>query len=160
MAHPHQKRLRHTMLAAALAGAGPALALQPAKLTVSRPAEHAGAAGNAANFTGEVDVRVLRAADPYDSPSSALVHFEPGARTVWHTHPAGQTLVVMVGTGYVQRWGGPMEIMRAGDVVWIPPGVKHWHGAAPDVAMDHVAITETRDGRNVDWLEPVDATTP
>lgn len=117
-------------------------------------------AGNAANFTGRVGMKLLMESNPGDSPSSAWVRFEPSARTVWHTHPAGQTLVVMTDAGRVQRWGGPVETIHAGNVVWIPPGVKHWQGAALDVAMDHVAITQTCDGGNVEWLEAVDAVTP
>ncbi|MEZ5676807.1 MAG: cupin domain-containing protein [Thalassovita sp.] len=85
----------------------------------------------------------------------ANVTFEPGARTAWHTHPLGQTLVVMAGTGRVQRWGGPIEEIRTGDVVWFAPGEKHWHGAAPDSAMTHMAIQEVLDGKAVDWMEKV-----
>jgi 4-carboxymuconolactone decarboxylase len=83
------------------------------------------------------------------------VTFEPGARSAWHTHPRGQTLIVTTGTGRVQQWGGPVQELHAGDVVWTPPGVKHWHGAAPTTAMTHTAIQESVDGRNVDWLEKV-----
>jgi 4-carboxymuconolactone decarboxylase len=83
------------------------------------------------------------------------VTFQPGARTAWHMHPAGQTLIVGAGVGRVQQWGSPAEEIRFGDVVRIPPGVKHWHGAAPDAAMTHLAITETIDGRGVEWMEPV-----
>ena len=79
--------------------------------------------------------------------------FEPGARTAWHTHPMGQTLVVTAGVGRVQRWGDPVQQIQAGDVVWIPPGQKHWHGAAPTTAMTHIAITELWEGKAVDWLE-------
>ena len=83
------------------------------------------------------------------------VTFEPGARTAWHTHPLGQTLVVTAGLGWAQREGGPIEEIRAGDVVWFPPGLKHWHGATPTTAMTHVAIQESVDGKNVDWMEKV-----
>jgi 4-carboxymuconolactone decarboxylase len=83
------------------------------------------------------------------------VTFEPGARSAWHTHPRGQALIVTSGTGRVQQWGGPVQEIRAGDVVWTPPGVKHWHGAAPTTAMTHTAIQESLDGRNVEWLEKV-----
>ncbi|HWX47810.1 MAG TPA: cupin domain-containing protein [Roseomonas sp.] len=85
----------------------------------------------------------------------ATVTFEPGARTAWHTHPLGQTLLVLSGLGRVQREGGPVEEIRPGDIVWFEPGEKHWHGAAPDCAMSHVAIAEAQDGRSVDWLEKV-----
>jgi 4-carboxymuconolactone decarboxylase len=87
--------------------------------------------------------------------SAAYVTFEPGARSAWHTHPLGQTLVVTAGSGRVRRWGGPIEEIRPGDVVRIPPGLKHWHGASPDAAMTHIAIQEHRDGKAVDWLEKV-----
>jgi len=80
------------------------------------------------------------------------VTFEPGARTAWHTHPLGQTLIVTTGVGRVQRWGGPVEEIRPGDVVWFPPGEKHWHGASPTTAMTHIAIQERLDGKVVDWL--------
>ena len=85
----------------------------------------------------------------------ASVTFEPGARTAWHTHPLGQTLIVTAGCGRAQRWGGPIEEIRPGDVVWIPPGEKHWHGAAPTTAMTHIAIQEQLDGKVVDWMEQV-----
>jgi len=87
--------------------------------------------------------------------SGARVTFDPGARTAWHTHPAGQTLVVTAGTGRVQRWGDPVDEIRQGDVVWIPPGQKHWHGAAPNSSMTHIAITEQLDGKTVEWMEKV-----
>jgi len=106
-------------------------------------------------FTGSVRVdRLFQANDP-SRTSGAYVTFEPGARTAWHTHPLGQTLIVTAGSGRVQAWGGPIEEIRPGDVVWIPPGQKHWHGAAPATAMTHIAITEQLDGKSVDWLEKV-----
>lgn len=85
----------------------------------------------------------------------ASVTFEPGARTAWHTHPLGQTLIVTAGLGWVRRDGGPVEEIRPGDVVWIPPGVKHWHGASATTAMTHLAIQESLDGKPVEWLEKV-----
>jgi quercetin dioxygenase-like cupin family protein len=87
--------------------------------------------------------------------AGATVTFEPGARTAWHTHPLGQTLIVISGCGRAQRWGGPIEEIRPGDIVWFPPEEKHWHGAAPTTAMTHIAIQETLDGKAVDWLEKV-----
>ena len=87
--------------------------------------------------------------------SGASVTFEPGARTAWHTHPLGQTLIVTAGCGRAQRWGGPIEEIRPGDVIWFPPGEKHWHGAAPTTAMTHIAIGEKLDGKVVDWMEKV-----
>ena len=95
-----------------------------------------------------------------DAPAPArvralLVRFEPGARTNWHTHPLGQTLYVTAGVGRTQAEGGPVREIKAGDVIWIPPGEKHWHGAAPDAFMTHVAIQESQDGVTANWLEPV-----
>ena len=95
-----------------------------------------------------------------DAPAPARIRcnrvsFEPGARTAWHTHPLGQTLHVVMGCGRVQTWGGPVQEIRAGDTVWIPPGEKHWHGASPTVAMTHIAIQEALDGKAVEWLEHV-----
>lgn len=86
---------------------------------------------------------------------SSAVFFEPGPRTAWHTHPRGQVLIVTAATGRVQRWGGAVDEIHTGDVVWIPPGAKHWHGAGPTTAMTHIAIAENRDGKGVDWLEKV-----
>ena len=86
---------------------------------------------------------------------SAWVRFEPGARTAWHTHPLGQTLHVTAGVGRVQTWSGPIREIRAGDTVWIPPGEKHWHGAAPNMAMTHIAMQEALEGKHVEWLEKV-----
>jgi quercetin dioxygenase-like cupin family protein len=106
-------------------------------------------------FTGSVRVDPLfRAPDPA-RVSGSSVTFEPGARTAWHTHPLGQTLIVTSGFGWVQREGGPIEEIRPGDVVWFPPGEKHWHGAAPTTAMTHLAIQEALNGKAVDWLEKV-----
>src|ERR1700674_5788836 len=95
-----------------------------------------------------------------DAPAPARIRasrvsFEPGARTNWHTHPLGQTLIITSGLGWVQRDGGPIEEVRPGDVVWFPPGLKHWHGATPTTAMTHIAIQETLDGKVVDWMEKV-----
>ncbi|MCC6776410.1 MAG: cupin domain-containing protein [Hyphomicrobiales bacterium] len=106
-------------------------------------------------FTGEVRIDPLHTASEPARAGAGCVTFEPGARTAWHTHPLGQTLIIMFGCGWVQREGGPVEVVRAGDVVWFPPGLKHWHGATPTTAMTHIAIQETLDGRNVDWLEKV-----
>jgi len=107
-------------------------------------------------FTGTVrlDPLFLKAEEP-SHVTGASVTFEPGARTAWHTHPLGQTLIVTAGCGRVQRDGGPVEEIRPGDVVWFPPGEKHWHGASPDTAMTHIAIQETLDGSSVEWMEKV-----
>jgi quercetin dioxygenase-like cupin family protein len=111
--------------------------------------------GPDAYFTGTVRIDPLFQAPEPARVVGASVTFEPGARTAWHTHPLGQTLVVTAGCGLVQRWGGPIEEIRPGDVVWFPPGEKHWHGAAPTTAMTHLAIQEALDGRPVEWLEHV-----
>ena len=111
--------------------------------------------GPAEYFTGTVRVDPLfQAADPA-RVVGASVTFEPGARTAWHTHPLGQTLIVTAGSGRVQRWGGQIEDIRPGDVIWIPPGEKHWHGASAMTAMTHLAIQERLDGKAVDWMEQV-----
>ena len=106
-------------------------------------------------FTGIVRIDPLFTAPDPARVSGALVTFEPGARTAWHTHPLGQTLIVTAGCGRAQREGGPVEEIRPGDIVWFPPGEKHWHGASPTTAMSHIAIQEARDGKVVDWLEQV-----
>jgi quercetin dioxygenase-like cupin family protein len=106
-------------------------------------------------FTGTVRIDPLFSAPEPARVNGASVTFEPGARTAWHTHPLGQTLIVTAGLGRVQREGGPIEEIRPGDVVWIPPGEKHWHGASPATAMTHIAIQESLGGKVVDWLEPV-----
>jgi 4-carboxymuconolactone decarboxylase len=111
--------------------------------------------GSADNFTGTVRILGPFQATAPARVSGATVTFEPGARTAWHTHPLGQTLIVTAGTGRVQRWGDPVDEIRQGDVIWIPPGQKHWHGAAPNTSMTHIAITEQLDGKTVDWLEKV-----
>jgi quercetin dioxygenase-like cupin family protein len=106
-------------------------------------------------FTGAVRIDPLFQAPEPARATAGCVTFEPSARTAWHTHPLGQTLVIMSGLGWVQREGGPIEEVRPGDVVWFPPGLKHWHGASPTNAMTHIAVQETLNGRNVDWLEKV-----
>lgn len=111
--------------------------------------------GPAAWFTGTVRIDPLFNGFDPARVQGASVTFEPGARTAWHTHPLGQTLVVTAGLGRVQREGGPVEEVRPGDVVWFAPGERHWHGASPSTAMTHVAVHEVKDGKSVDWLEPV-----
>jgi quercetin dioxygenase-like cupin family protein len=106
-------------------------------------------------FTGTVRVDPLFQAPEPARAAGAYVTFEPGARTAWHTHPLGQTLIVTSGFGRVQREGGPIEEIEPGDVVWFPPGLKHWHGASPTTAMTHIAIQESLDGKAVDWMEKV-----
>ncbi len=109
----------------------------------------------AENFTGTVRLDSPFRADAPARIGGGIVTFEPGARTNWHTHPLGQTLIVTSGLGLAQCWGGPIEEIRPGDVVWFPPGVKHWHGASPTTAMTHIAIAEQLDGKTSDWLEKV-----
>jgi quercetin dioxygenase-like cupin family protein len=111
--------------------------------------------GPEAWFTGKVRLDPLFSAPEPARAAGARVTFEPGARTAWHTHPLGQTLIVTAGLGRAQREGGPIEEIRPGDVVWFPPGEKHWHGASPTTAMTHIAIQEQQDGKAVDWLEKV-----
>jgi quercetin dioxygenase-like cupin family protein len=106
-------------------------------------------------FSGTVWIDLLFQAPDPALVQGASVTFEPGARTAWHTHPLGQTLIVTAGCGWAQREGGPIEEIRPGDVVWFPPGEKHWHGAAPTTAMTHIAIQEKLDGKVVDWMEKV-----
>ncbi|MDS9467479.1 cupin domain-containing protein [Paracoccus sp. MBLB3053] len=106
-------------------------------------------------FTGTVRVDPLFAAEEPGRTAGAHVTFEPGARTAWHTHPAGQTLIVTFGRGRVQREGGPIEEIAQGDIVWFPAGEKHWHGASSDTAMSHIAIQESIDGTSVTWMEHV-----
>ncbi len=110
---------------------------------------------NSDYFTGAVfQDPIIDAPDPARL-RGARVSFEPGARTNWHTHPLGQTLYVTDGIGRVQTWGGPVRVIRPGDTIWIPPGEKHWHGAAPDHAMVHLAFHENLDGIHINWMEPV-----
>ena len=106
-------------------------------------------------FTGTVRIDPLFNAFDAARVQGAAVTFEPGARTAWHTHPLGQTLIVMSGLGRAQRWAGPVEEIRPGDVVWFAPGEKHWHGASPATAMTHIAVQEAKDGKTVEWMEQV-----
>lgn len=128
---------------------------QTPTVEVTRVGTQASFAGPAEWFGGTVRVDPLFPAAEPARASGALVTFEPGARTHWHTHPLGQTLIVTAGCGRVQAWGGPEQEIRPGDVVSIPPGVKHWHGAAPTTAMSHIAVQEQLDGTAVTWLEAV-----
>lgn len=124
-------------------------------MNIKRSGSQPSTQGAAEYFTGTVRIDPL-----FDAPSPARVFgasvtFEPGARTAWHTHPLGQTLIVTAGCGLAQRWGGPIEEIRSGDVIWFAPGEKHWHGAAPTTAVTHIAIVEKLDGKTADWLEQV-----
>ena len=120
------------------------------------PAGHAPSRSGPADwFTGRVRIDPLFNPDAPDRVQGALVTFDPGARTAWHTHPLGQTLIVTAGLGRCQSAGGPVRVIRPGDTVVFAPGERHWHGAAPDRGMSHIAIHEVQDGRSVDWLELV-----
>ena len=159
---------RRRMLAATgglagLAAFGPAAAQAP-NVTTSRTecndADHpkrlaALRKGPAEYFTGTVRIDALFQTPDPARVGGASVTFEPGARTAWHTHPLGQTLIITSGLGWVQREGGPVEEVRPGDVIWFPPGLKHWHGATPTTSMTHIAIHESLNGNNVDWMEQV-----
>jgi len=121
-------------------------------MEIKRVGWQASAKGPSEWFTGSVRIDPLFQAPDPALVSGANVTFEPGARTAWHTHPLGQTLIVKAGCGLAQRAGGPIEEIRPGDVVWFPPGEKHWHGATPTTAMTHIAIQEKLDGKVVDWM--------
>jgi quercetin dioxygenase-like cupin family protein len=124
-------------------------------MEITRAGSQPSGKGPADWFTGTVRIDPLFPVRDPARTAGASVTFEPGARTAWHTHPLGQTLIVTAGCGRVQRWGGPVEEIKPGDVVWFPPGEKHWHGAAPTTAMTHIAIQEQLDGKVVEWLEKV-----
>lgn len=120
------------------------------QIRITRRASEPPRPAPAAYFTGSVQIDAPFQGSAPARVSGARVAFAPGARTAWHTHPLGQTLIVTAGTGRVQRWGDPVDEMQTGDVVWIPPGQKHWHGAAPGASMTHLAITERLDGKTVE----------
>ena len=147
---------QRALLGAALSVAAPfAGAVEPPAQQITRAGTQSSVAGPAATFVGKVRVDPLFPADEEVQASSAYVSFEPGARSAWHTHPAGQRLVVISGVGLTQEWGRPPQQIHAGDVVVCPAGVKHWHGAAPHSAMTHLAVTGVEQGKSVVWLEPV-----
>ncbi len=124
-------------------------------MEIKRSGSQPSAKGPTDWFAGMVRIDPLFQAPTPARVSGSAVTFEPRARTAWHTHPLGQTLIVTFGLGWVQRDGGPIEEIRPGDVVWFPPGEKHWHGATPTTAMSHIAIQESLDGKAVDWMEKV-----
>lgn len=126
-----------------------------ARIVIARDGAGPARKAPAENFTGTVTVAPVFRAGDGSTTSGSFVTFQPGARTAWHTHPEGQTLIVTAGTGWVGGWGAPVREMRTGEVVRIPPGVKHWHGATQTSTMTHVAIQDSRDGKPVDWLEKV-----
>jgi quercetin dioxygenase-like cupin family protein len=124
-------------------------------MEIKRSGSHPSGNGPAEYFTGAVRLeRLIEAPEPARVRGSHVT-FQPGARTAWHTHPLGQTLIVISGLGRAQRWGGPIEEIRPGDVVWFAPGEKHWHGASPTTAMTHIAIQEALNGKHVDWMDKV-----
>jgi quercetin dioxygenase-like cupin family protein len=147
--------MRHLIATAAALGV---LATAPASAEstqISPNGSRPSAKGAAQYFTGSVIVDPLYAANDSTSSSGGVVTFEPGARSAWHTHPAGQVLIVTSGTGWVQEEGGQKREIKPGDVIWTPPGVKHWHGATATNAVSHIAITNMVGGKNVDWMEKV-----
>jgi quercetin dioxygenase-like cupin family protein len=125
------------------------------RISISRSGSQPSSKGSADYFTGSVRIDPLfKANDPLRA-SGGRVAFEPGARTAWHSHPYGQILIVTAGSGWIQQWGGPIEEIRQGDVVRIPPGVKHWHGATATTGMTHIALQEQLDDKAVEWMEKV-----
>jgi len=124
-------------------------------MKILRPESRPSRTAPASNFTGVVLQDPLFKAETPGRAQINLVTFTPGARTNWHTHPLGQILYVLNGSGRVQCWGRPIELVHAGDVIWFPAGEKHWHGAGPDTAMVHFSLTEFLDGKGADWMEPV-----
>lgn len=124
-------------------------------MEIKRSGSQPSAKGPAQFFTGDVRIDPLAETPDPSQVLAASVTFEPGARTAWHTHPLGQTLIVTSGYGWTQCWGEAKVEIRPGDVVWCPPGTKHWHGATPMTAMTHIAILQKLDGKSVDWLEHV-----
>ena len=143
-----------TLLALGVATAGIAADAMKPQLTVMRLHDRPTIEGPAANFTGKV--KIDRQVRPEDSrPLGSMVSFEPGARTAWHTHPLGQTLIVTSGCGWIQVEGGKKEEIRAGDVIWTPPNAKHWHGAQPGSPLSHYSIVEPLNGSSAAWMEKV-----
>ena len=146
------KQFIGTAVSLAVLGAAPCFA---ESTVISPNGSRPAAKGPAQYFTGSVIVEPLFGANASSAYTGGLVIFEPGARSAWHTHPAGQTLIVTSGTGWVQEEGGRKREIKPGDVIWTPPGVKHWHGATATTSMGHIAITNMTDGKNVDWMEKV-----
>lgn len=124
-------------------------------MDIKRNGSQPSAKGQAEYFTGTVRIDNLNQAPDPGRVGVVSVTFEPGARTAWHSHPLGQTLIVTAGSGRIQNWNGPIEEIQPGDVAWCPPGEKHWHGAAPTTAMTHISIVEQAEGKSADWMEHV-----
>ena len=143
------------ILLVAMAGLAQAAETDRPSQSIARAGSQPSLKGPAEYFTGNVRVDPLFPAKDAAQFSGAYVTFEPGARSAWHVHPTGQHLLVVAGVGRTGEWGGKVEEIKAGDVIWCPPKVKHWHGAAPATAMTHIAITGTLNGKNVEWMEKV-----
>jgi quercetin dioxygenase-like cupin family protein len=149
-AHANQAR------AGSGSGAPPVASSEDSRtISITRSGSQPSGKGPAEYFTGSVRIDPLFQAKDPSRMSGSSVTFEPGARSAWHTHPLGQTLIVTAGTGWVQQEGREEQEIKPGDVIWIPPGVKHWHGATATNGMTHIAIQEQLDGKNVDWMEKV-----
>jgi quercetin dioxygenase-like cupin family protein len=142
-----------TALFSGMVAAQPAASSPPQEIT--RAGAQASTEGPAEFFSGRARIDPVWPVTATINASGGLVTFEPGSRSAWHTHPAGQRLVVTSGVGLTQEWGKPVQVIRPGDVVWCPPGVKHWHGAGAKTAMTHLAVTGTVNGQNVTWMEKV-----
>lgn len=136
-------------------GVSTAYATENAPITVTRVGSQPSSVGSEQNFTGSVFVDSRFAGTAPARIGGGIVTFASGAYTAWHTHPLGQTLIVTSGVGLVQKWDDAVQEIRPGDIVWIPPGVKHWHGASPTVGMSHIAFSEALDGKSVEWMEKV-----
>jgi quercetin dioxygenase-like cupin family protein len=146
----------HRQTGAAKTEVSPTVSVQRSQtINITRSGSRQSSQASTQHFTGSVRIEPLFDAHDPSRATGGRVTFEPGARTAWHTHPLGQTLIVTAGTGWIQQWGGPIEEIREGDVVWIPPAMKHWHGATPTTAMTHMAIQEQLNGKNVEWMEQV-----
>lgn len=136
-------------------GVSTAYAIDDAHITVMRVGSQPSTVGPEQNFTGAVLVDSRFSGTAPARVGGGIVTFAPGAHTAWHTHPLGQTLIVTSGVGLVQKWDDAVQEIRPGDIVWIPAGVKHWHGASPTVGMSHIALSEAQDGKSVEWMEKV-----
>lgn len=144
-----------TVLAAAAIGAASVMPAQADNIEIRTNGTTPAVIGTAANFTGQAIISPLYPSTAMTQVSTGLVNFAPGARTVWHTHPAGQLLIVTAGQGWVQEDGKERRVINPGDLIWIPAGVKHWHGAIATSPMAHIALTYMKNGKNIDWLEAV-----
>ncbi|ERI49751.1 hypothetical protein N878_02290 [Pseudomonas sp. EGD-AK9] len=148
-------KLFPVLAASLMLGATALQAEESSSIKVTRSGAQPSQLGAASSFTGSVRVDALFRAEAPGRVGGGTVTFEPGSRTAWHTHPLGQTLIVTTGVGLVQQWGGAVQEIKPGDIVWIPAGAKHWHGATANNGMSHIAIAESLDGKTVDWLEQV-----